>query len=74
MSTTSPSTIAAIEARSVTGLPRYGRLKGIVALFFYCQDRLRTRRRLAALPPHLLADIGVSREEALDEASKPFWS
>jgi uncharacterized protein YjiS (DUF1127 family) len=23
--------------------------------------------------PHLLADIGVSRQQALEEADKPFW-
>jgi uncharacterized protein YjiS (DUF1127 family) len=23
--------------------------------------------------PHLLADIGVTREQALEEADKPFW-
>jgi uncharacterized protein YjiS (DUF1127 family) len=23
--------------------------------------------------PHLLRDIGVTREQALDEADKPFW-
>ncbi|MCR9086773.1 MAG: DUF1127 domain-containing protein [Rhodobacteraceae bacterium] len=35
--------------------------------------RARQRARLAALPPHLLADIGVDRLEADREASKPFW-
>jgi len=39
--------------------------------------RLRARRRqrqnLLELDDHLLADIGVSREQALREASKRFW-
>jgi uncharacterized protein YjiS (DUF1127 family) len=28
---------------------------------------------LALLDDHLLKDIGVSREDALREAAKPFW-
>lgn len=31
------------------------------------------RRRLAALPDAVLKDIGITREEALAEASRPFW-
>ncbi len=33
----------------------------------------RTRRQLSALGAHELQDIGLSRSEALEEASKPFW-
>jgi uncharacterized protein YjiS (DUF1127 family) len=37
----------------------------------------RRRRRAAfrdlADEPHLLDDIGLSRQEAMDEANKPFW-
>ena len=37
--------------------------------------RRRQREALRALAddPHLLRDLGLSREEALDEADKPFW-
>jgi len=35
--------------------------------------RRRQRRKLLDLDDHLLADIGVSREQALREASKWFW-
>jgi uncharacterized protein YjiS (DUF1127 family) len=41
-----------------------------IAVWF---NRHRQRRVLAELTPHLLNDIGVSREEALREAAKPFW-
>ena len=35
---------------------------------------MRTRRQqLLELDDHLLADIGVSREQALREAGKRFW-
>ncbi len=36
-------------------------------------ERRRQRRTLATLPDHILSDIGVSRCEAMAEASKPFW-
>lgn len=35
--------------------------------------RMRTRRHLRALEPHLLRDIGVTRLDAEFEANKPFW-
>ncbi|MCL5775777.1 DUF1127 domain-containing protein [Limibaculum sp. FT325] len=31
------------------------------------------RRRLAALPDHVLKDIGLSRADAMAEAARPFW-
>lgn len=31
------------------------------------------RRRLADLPDHILADIGITRAEAEAEARRPFW-
>lgn len=36
-------------------------------------DRSQERRHLAALPDHLLRDIGIDRTSALKEASKSFW-
>ena len=35
--------------------------------------RWQQRQKLLELDDHLLDDIGVSREEALREASKRFW-
>ena len=35
--------------------------------------RSRQRNELAELNNYLLDDIGVTREEALREAAKPFW-
>ena len=30
-------------------------------------------RELASLSDHLLADIGLSRQEVMREAAKPYW-
>lgn len=35
--------------------------------------RLHTRRKLLDLDEHALKDIGLTREQALEEALKPFW-
>jgi uncharacterized protein YjiS (DUF1127 family) len=35
--------------------------------------RSRQRRALRELEGRLLADIGLTREQVLDEAAKPFW-
>jgi uncharacterized protein YjiS (DUF1127 family) len=37
------------------------------------EDRRRQRLALAELDERLLADIGVSRTQARNEADKPFW-
>lgn len=33
----------------------------------------RARRALRGMNDHMLRDIGVSREDALAEAARPFW-
>jgi uncharacterized protein YjiS (DUF1127 family) len=38
-----------------------------------CSARSRQRQALAQLDDRLLDDIGVTRQQALAEASKPFW-
>ena len=35
--------------------------------------RLHTRKALLALTPDQLKDVGLTREQALDEGLKPFW-
>ena len=48
---------------------------GLHALQFW-MGRSRQRRQLgelAELNDYLLRDIGISREEAMREATKPFW-
>ena len=36
--------------------------------------RWRQRQALLDLDEHLLADVGLSRNQALEEARKPFWT
>ncbi|MGB0721007.1 MAG: DUF1127 domain-containing protein [Gammaproteobacteria bacterium] len=55
-------------AYSLTGLIAYG--SALLALWV---QRHRQRRRLTRLDERLLADIGVSRQQARAEAAKPFW-
>lgn len=35
--------------------------------------RRRSRQSLAVLDTHLLRDLGLTQDEALHEARKPFW-
>jgi uncharacterized protein YjiS (DUF1127 family) len=64
--------VEALNHQSGSSTPR-GRRR-YTPLFWI--ERSRQRRRLgelAELNDHLLRDIGVSRDEALREAAKPFW-
>jgi uncharacterized protein YjiS (DUF1127 family) len=38
-----------------------------------CSERSRQRQALAELDDHFLKDIGVTRQQAMVEAAKPFW-
>lgn len=37
------------------------------------QERTVQRRRLMTMDPRMLHDIGLCREDAINEAMKPFW-
>ena len=55
--------------------PRLRRSRPHAALDFLSvwHERSLQRRALRALEAHELADIGISRADALREADKPFW-
>ncbi|CUH77266.1 DUF1127 domain-containing protein [Tropicibacter naphthalenivorans] len=36
--------------------------------------RRATRNALKTIEPHLLDDIGLTRQQAMDEAHRPFWA
>ncbi|MGR3757654.1 MAG: DUF1127 domain-containing protein [Tranquillimonas sp.] len=44
-----------------------------VRLLLHLWGVRRQRLALSRLDPHLLDDIGVSRDDADDEAGRPFW-
>jgi len=46
---------------------------GVRALFQRWRRRVRTRRELAALDARERRDINIRWEDAVAEASKPFW-
>lgn len=54
---------------SADATPRAGMLRTIASWV----ERSRQRRELATLDDHLLADIGLTRAQALRESDKPFW-
>lgn len=60
--------LAALLARPLhrTGRPLLARFRSLFTL-------RRERSRLARLDDHLLADIGLTRAEAVAEADRPVW-
>jgi uncharacterized protein YjiS (DUF1127 family) len=44
-----------------------------VALAIWCNERRRQRKALLQLDDRMLADIGISKAQAVEEAEKPFW-
>ena len=50
-----------------------GRAGALVTALLEWQERLRSRRDLMRLSEYQLKDIGLSRFDAEEEYSKPFW-
>jgi len=46
------------------------KIKKTIRIFYL---RFRQRRQLLEMSEHALKDIGVTRSEVIEEASKPFW-
>lgn len=66
-----------IKAGRTLANPRAARTGGLLhavrARVKLWHRRARDRRMLAQLDAHMLRDIGITREDALREARKPFW-
>jgi uncharacterized protein YjiS (DUF1127 family) len=75
MSVTITGTVRAVLPQRPGLIPSsLARLSTTIAVWI---ERSRQRRDLAELADgnaHLLADIGLSREQACREAARPFWS
>jgi uncharacterized protein YjiS (DUF1127 family) len=48
-------------------------LSSLASMITIWLNRRQGRRDLSVLDDRLLADVGISREDALREAIKPFW-
>ena len=48
-------------------------LGAAVDRIYLWQERAAQRAHLASLDDRLLKDLGISRDDAIQEAAKPFW-
>lgn len=48
-------------------------VSGAASVVLRWQELARDRRRLQEMDERMLKDIGISRADALHEASRPFW-
>ena len=53
--------------------PRFGRHFGLLTRMQAALALRAQRRALLVLDAHLLADVGLTRSEALAEAARPVW-
>ena len=54
-------------------LPRTYSRPSLVGTALHLLSVARSRRALSKLSDAALSDVGLTREEALEEASRPFW-
>lgn len=58
---------------STHALPHRPAIGRILSLLVHAFRLRRSRRSLARLDPHLLCDIGLTRDQAVREALRPLW-
>jgi uncharacterized protein YjiS (DUF1127 family) len=58
---------------AVARTPRASATTRTLAALFAWLERARSRRQLAELDDRMLADIGLDRATAHEEAERPFW-
>ena len=56
-----------------SGRTRHGLAARVLDVILTWQHRAASRRQLAQMNGHDLADIGIGPGQALAEADKPFW-
>jgi uncharacterized protein YjiS (DUF1127 family) len=56
-----------------SGRPRAFSLSYWVALAIWCCERRRQRKALLELDDRMLADVGMTKSQAVEEAEKQFW-
>ncbi|MCK6262450.1 DUF1127 domain-containing protein [Vibrio sp. ZSDE26] len=57
-----------------TSQPSVNLIKAFFSLIKRWSQRSRSRKQLAELSPHMLADIGLNREQANFESNRRFWN
>jgi len=65
---TLPIQLHTVNEVSIRGFFAYGK-----ALVILWMNKSRQRRQLARLDPRLLADVGITAEQARIEVEKDFW-
>ena len=65
------NTLAYLQSRQLTPVAKVAIYIAAVAVSW--AERRRSRIALGNLDDHQLRDIGITREQACDEASRPFW-
>lgn len=63
-------------AQAIVGIAEDVRREGPMKIFAIWQARRHYRRELARLlivGPHMIADIGLTTDNARDEIARPFW-
>ncbi len=73
LSPATTATAATPHALPGHGVGRARAVSGAVSLLLAWQERAFQRHALAQLDERALADIGVARTAARNEAAKPFW-
>jgi uncharacterized protein YjiS (DUF1127 family) len=71
-STLSSPVIAKAPPRSLA-LALFGAPAALLGIAMWLRDRQLQRKALLELDDHLLADVGLTRHEAVREGRKPFW-
>ncbi|MDA1088753.1 MAG: DUF1127 domain-containing protein [Proteobacteria bacterium] len=64
------------QTNAIAYAPRFRRISHPMhglSLVRHVLGVIRQRRRLARLSDTQLADIGITREQAMTEAARPFW-
>lgn len=71
------TTLAPARRATPTPIGNFGRLRRAASSLFQVlltwQERERQRRHLQGLDERMLKDIGLSRADVENEATKPFW-
>jgi uncharacterized protein YjiS (DUF1127 family) len=70
-----------VRETAVPGIDRISELalaaltlfRALPSLTAQWRQRASDRRHLSELNDHVLADFGLTRQEVIDEAEKPFW-